>query len=80
MKKVKIKGAKFAAVKMAKPVAGKLKPRTFFRPTTMSVALADAGVIPDVHLVSQLCAFGYFKQKNDTENVRRSAFVPLMVH
>jgi len=53
----------------------KFKGSSFFRPTTMSVALAEAGAIPDVHLVRDLCATARVRHRNDNLNIRRSAFV-----
>lgn len=56
-------------------VGAKVKASSFDRPTTMSVAMAEAGIIPDVHLVRDLAATARVRHRNDTRNVRRSAFV-----
>lgn len=53
----------------------KFKARSFFRPTGMSVAMADAGIIPDVHLVRDLACTATLRHKHDNRNIRPSARV-----
>ncbi len=53
----------------------KFKARSFFRPTGMSVAMADAGIIPDVHLVRELTYAATLRHKHDNRNIRPSARV-----
>lgn len=53
----------------------KFKARSFFRPTGMSVPLAAAGVIPDVHLVRDLSCTGLLRHKRDNRNIRPSTRV-----
>lgn len=52
-----------------------VKASSFDRPTTLSVAMAKAGIIPDVHLVRDLAATARVRHRNDTHNQRRSAYV-----
>ena len=53
------------------------KGRSFFRPTTMSVAMAAAGLIPDVHLVRDNVATARVRHRNDNRNQRSSAVIAL---
>jgi hypothetical protein len=45
---------------------------SFFRPTAMSVALADAGIIPGTHIVKDKAIECVVRQRNDTNNERAS--------
>lgn len=51
------------------------KARSFFRPTGMSVAMTDAGLIPNGHMVRELSCTAVLRHKNDNRNIRRSARV-----
>jgi len=53
----------------------KFKARSFFRPTGMIVAMAAAGIIPDIHLVRNLACTATLRHKHDTRNGRPSARV-----
>ena len=46
--------------------------KTFFRPTAMSVAMADAGIIPAPHIVQDTANECLLRQRNDTYNIRLS--------
>lgn len=59
------KGANFKKVRFS----------TFFRPTGVSVALRDAGIIPDVHLVQDARNTGVLRHKRDKDNAERSVRV-----
>lgn len=53
----------------------RFKASSFFRPTTMSIAMAEAGLIPDVHLVRDLSATARLRHRYDNRNQRPSAHV-----
>ena len=53
----------------------RFKASSFFRPTVMSVAMAEAGLIPDVHLVRDLSATARLRHRHDNRNQRPSAHV-----
>lgn len=56
-------------------VGARFRARSFFRPTLMSVALAEAGVIPGTHMVKQLANTAILKHKADRLGVRPSVHV-----
>jgi hypothetical protein len=58
-----IKGARFA--------------KSFFRPTAMSVALADAGIIPAPHLIQDQKIRLTVRNRNDNFNIRPSISLSL---
>ena len=45
---------------------------SLFRPTVMSIAMADAGVTPEIHLVCDLSATAIVRHRNDNLNQRNS--------
>lgn len=49
--------------------------RSSFVPTAMSVAMAAAGIIPDVHLVRQNAITASLRNRNDNYNQRPSVHV-----
>jgi hypothetical protein len=51
--------------------------KSVFRPTAMSVALARAGFIPDVHLTDEHQTTLVVRNRNDNFNQRRSVTVAL---
>jgi len=53
----------------------KFTPRSVFRPTGMSVAMAAGGVIPGHHMVRELSCTARLRHRNDTKNTRQSAYV-----
>jgi hypothetical protein len=55
----------------------RVKGGAFFRPTTMSLAMKKAGLIPDVHLVKDNKALAILRNRNDNLNQRPSIRVPL---
>jgi hypothetical protein len=57
-----VKGAEFSAKKKV----------AFFRPTTMSIAMAAAGIIPAPHLVREFADMALIRSQNDTKNLRPS--------
>ena len=61
---------------MSKKVDGvKFRPATFSRPTLMSVAMADAGIIPDAHIIMEQAKTGLLRHRNDNRNIRPSVRV-----
>jgi hypothetical protein len=58
-----IPGARFAARK------------NVFRPTTMSLAMAAAGIIPAPHIVNERALTGVVQSKNDPHGLGRSVSV-----
>lgn len=57
-----VKGAKFKAA-------------SFFRPTGMSLAMRDAGMIPAAHLIRDFKNTGILRHKNDVHGLRPSVQV-----
>lgn len=56
---------------------GKRRPSSFFCPTAMSMAMAKAGIIPDVHLVQENSVTVTVRSRNDTRNLRKSVSLAL---
>jgi hypothetical protein len=54
-----VPGAKFKAVK-------------FFRPTQMSIAMAEAGIIPAPHIIQDRANAALLRQQHDNRNLRPS--------
>lgn len=48
-----------------------------FRPTALSVAMAAAGMIPDVHLIGDKAATATIRNRNDNRNQRNSVKIVL---
>lgn len=48
-----------------------LKASSFFRPTGMSLAMADAGVIPAPHMIRDMVNTALLRHKRDNLNIRR---------
>lgn len=63
-------GAKFKAGGFEKP-----KPKSFFRGTTMSIAMAEAGIIPAAHIIAETANTARVRHRNDNKNQRPSAHV-----
>ena len=59
MASLNVNGAKFTA-------------KSFFRPTTMSIAMAEAGLIPAGHLVRELASTAVVRHQHDNRNIRPS--------
>ena len=57
-----LNGAKFTA-------------KSFFRPTVMSQAMADAGLIPAPHIIKDRANTAILRNKHDNLNIRPSAHV-----
>ncbi len=57
-----IKGAQFKA-------------RSFFRPTVMSAAMAEGGVIPGTHVIREMANSALLRHKNDNRDERPSVRV-----
>ena len=57
---------------MKKVDGAKFKPATFARPTLMSVAMADAGLIPAPHIIMEQSKTGLVRHRNDNRNIRPS--------
>ena len=58
---------------MTKKVDGvKFRPQTFSRSTLMSVAMADAGLIPAPHIIMEQTKTGLVRHRNDNRNIRPS--------
>lgn len=53
----------------------RLKASSFFRPTVMSQAMADAGVIPAPHMVRDMSHTALLRHKRDNLNIRPSVRV-----
>ena len=50
---------------------------TLFVPTTMSVAMAAAGVIPGTHLTKMMANTAVVRHRNDNRNQRPSVTISL---
>jgi len=53
----------------------KFSSSSFFRPTAMSVAMSEAGLIPAGHLVKDFSKTGLLRHRNDNFNQRPSVQV-----
>lgn len=53
----------------------KFKAASFFRPTGMSLAMADAGVIPAPHMIRDMTNTALLRHKRDNLNIRPSVRV-----
>jgi hypothetical protein len=51
------------------------KASSFFRPTAMSAAMSNSGLIPAPHLIKDLRNTGLLRHKSDTNNLRASVHV-----
>lgn len=51
------------------------KASSFFRPTVMSLAMADAGLIPAPHLVREMSKTALLRNKHDNSGTRPSVQV-----
>lgn len=56
-----VKGAEFKA-----------KKTSYFRGTTMSIAMAKAGIIPAPHMIREMADTALLRSHNDTHNLRPS--------
>jgi hypothetical protein len=52
-----------------------LKASSFFRPTVMSQAMADAGLIPAPHVIRDMTNTATLRHKRDNLNIRPSVRV-----
>ncbi len=52
--------------------AFKAKKVSYFRGTTMSIAMADAGIIPAPHLIREMADQALVRERHDTFNLRPS--------
>lgn len=59
---------------MGKEVQGaKFKKATrFFRPTEMSIAMAEAGIIPAPHIIQDRASYALLRHQHDNRNLRPS--------
>ena len=63
-------------VKAGQVIEGaKFKAASFFRPTGMSLAMADAGVIPAPHMIRDMTNTALLRHKRDNLNIRPSVRV-----
>lgn len=53
----------------------KFTPRSFRRATVMSIAMANAGIIPAPHIIMDKVCTATVRNRNDNRNLRKSVTV-----